>query len=113
LSGCSVNDTQTRKESEQTINVKSTQDTKESEQLVVDENNKTLQAALEIEAKKPGYWESYADMDDSTTILVNPGLFGFIMGELKATKDGKTILLNSDTDPDATTLGAIRKIIEK
>lgn len=68
--------------------------------------NPTIQAALEIAREYPDYWESMFDdgrSNESSTILVMPE-GAFIQGVIEL-ETGET--WDSDTDPNATTLGEI------
>ncbi|MCB5955549.1 hypothetical protein [Enterococcus sp. CWB-B31] len=68
--------------------------------------NPTVQAAIEIAKVYPDYWASMFDdghSNESTTVLVMPeGAFMYGQIELETGQ-----IWNSDTDPNATTLGEI------
>ncbi|MGM0218291.1 hypothetical protein [Enterococcus sp. AZ126] len=69
--------------------------------------NPTILQAVKRAKQDPEFWESEDEFDDSDTILAVDG--GFLKGEMEDEENG--VILNSDTDPNATTLGEVRKAI--
>lgn len=73
------------------------------------EENLTIQKAVERAKIDPEFWNAENGNDDSLTVLAVGG--GFLKGEMEDSENG--VVFNSDTDPNATTLGEIRKAVSE
>lgn len=71
--------------------------------------NPTIQQAIERAKIDPEFWDFENESEDSETILAVGG--GFLKGEMEDSATGT--IYNSDTDPDATTLGEIREAVSE
>lgn len=73
------------------------------------EINPTILQAIERVKKDPEFWKSEDEFNDSDTILAVNG--GFLKGTMEDEENG--VIFNSDTDPNAATLGEIRKAVSE